>query len=155
MEEIMTPTLIAIFGSSIAITVSYIIAKKQITATVVSQNRQAWINTLRDCISEFQSAIPYIGLIDKKEWIKDLKSIQHDKLSSAIRCNNKIKLLINPKEDDHIELVELLTNVLNILLDTKEKEDETYDKINTLQADITVISQTILKREWIRVKKGK
>ncbi len=59
---------------------------------------------------------------------------------------SKITLLINPKEEKHQELVDLLDTTINMII---------KDPINTIDYDrITSLSQEILKEEWKRVKNG-
>jgi len=111
------------------------IATKQINATVLSTNRQEWINMLRNNISEFIA----LCLI-----IKDLQNRENaPSLPEKIECLNhrlsKIKLLINPTEDDHNELITLLAQA------TKSVDPDVLDKIEKR-------AQVILKREWVRVK---
>ena len=51
-----------ILGLAMGTLVSYWIAKRQFNATVLSGNRQQWINTLRDCLAEFQSNISMLHI---------------------------------------------------------------------------------------------
>lgn len=136
--------LIAVFASFIGL----IISKEQ----KISEFRQAWINTLRDDISKF------IGQIDKvKKLVLINKAASEDKKeetsnnvilgSTEMReLQSKIALLINPKENKHTEMIDLLdTMILNIM-----QQQENRMNIKTL----TELSQQILKEEWDRVKKG-
>jgi len=55
----------AIIGVVIGSVGSYFISRQQIKATVLSGNRQQWINTLRDCIADFQ-ANARISIVEAK-----------------------------------------------------------------------------------------
>ena len=45
----------ALFGAALGLLGSYRVAMIQFRANVISANRQAWINTLRDTLAEFHS----------------------------------------------------------------------------------------------------
>lgn len=147
----------ALFGVTIGSVCSYFISKQQIKATVLSGNRQQWINTLRDCIADFQTkariAIVEADLANHEETSAAANAANHDEAMKTMRLlANKITLLINPKETDHAELIlslkELESHCINGDPGNREKE-------SILQEKITSIGQRILKREWERVKKGK
>jgi hypothetical protein len=136
--------LIAVFVSFIGL----IISKEQKT----SEFRQAWINTLRDDISRF------IGQLDSTAKLvlinKTSKSEDKEETSSAVikdsvklrEIKSKIELLINPREQKHIQLVSLLTESIENIKKL-ESNSSVVDRI-------TNISQKILKEEWKRVKDG-
>ncbi len=120
------------------------IAKQNINASVLSNNRQDWINRLRDNISEFLS----LGLIASEETVKgiDLTNIYERILTIRF----KIDLFINPKEDDHNKLSNLLDEYMNQYVFKKKYKEENEPR--GLATQIVKISQSILKREWERVK---
>lgn len=62
MNTVFRTALSRLVGVSVGAIVSYFIAHKQITASVVLANRENWVNTLSDRISEFQSLIVPITL---------------------------------------------------------------------------------------------
>lgn len=122
------------------------IAKKQIHAKVILAERMKWIATLRDSISQFVGAIDDVNRYNANLSVSMLEQAQAA-ISQAGVLHMKIDLLLNPKEDDHIALGKFLAQAfLNI-------RDKTVGGPNIL-ANITTMSQEILKREWERVKKG-
>jgi len=130
--------------------VSLDIAKQQFSASVLSVNRQEWINTLRDEIAELVTEISRFhyakhllepGSMEGYEWLNEIG-----------KRGAKIQLLINPGEEDHRELVERITKLL--LLAGKPKEEGMPSKLSDLSTEIISKSQEILKREWERVKLG-
>ena len=132
----------AIMGVGIGSFVSYRIAKQQFKATVLSGNRQQWINTLRDCLAEFQSNVSLLGLEE------------HDSgklMRRASLQRFKITLFINPKEDDHKELLSLVGRLMRISFTGAQEEGV---KPAQLQYALSSVAQSILKREWERVKRG-
>lgn len=141
------------------------IAQKQIHAQVVSANRQAWINTLRDSIAEYLGLASgmYLKLPRKREnetgdeAKPSLELLMEEKASlkeSAVYIErlaglrHKIELLLNPEEDDHQELVGLLNDVLWAV------EEHKIDKLKSLSEATVREAGIVLKREWEVVKRG-
>lgn len=147
----------ALFGVLIGSVCSYFISRQQIKATVLSGNRQQWINTLRDCIADFQTkakiAIVEADLANHEQTSAAANSGNHDEAMKTMHLLvNKIALLINPREQDHSELISRLND---LLVHCIEGDPGDREKERILQTSITTIGQEILKREWERVKKGK
>jgi len=147
----------ALFGVSIGSLCSYFISRQQIKATVLSGNRQQWINTLRDCIADFQTkakiAIVEADLASHVQTSTAANAGNHDDAMKTMRLlANIIALLINPKEADNAELLSRLNELETHCIDGNPGNRE---KEKLLQSSITTIGQRILKREWERVKKGK
>ncbi len=144
--------LSAIIGVAIGSFVSLRISKRQFAATVLSGNRQQWINTLRDTIAEFQSST--VQIFSDRFYRDDKPSAQEHlrKVERITFLRAKANLLINPVEEDHKKLVELINEALAIAL---LKKTEAADRMTELQWSLTTVAQGILKREWNRVKEGK
>lgn len=141
ISQILIPILVAV--------VTYIIAKKQITNAGVTQFRQNWIDNLRDAISLFIAKAEMISVLERdddenyREHFKELSQMQH-----------KVELLLNPNENDHQEIVDLLEGIRDTIHDD-EMDDETLDeKIDELIDKLLDVSKRVLKREWNVVKKG-
>jgi hypothetical protein len=127
------------------------LSSQTIKKDILSNNRQKWINTLRDSVSEFLSSHELSKLIN-----------QHDKKSNGTLPEYreefkkwqllyyKIQLLLNPNEEKSQKLLELMIQ-LGVFTDysSNSKEAE-YEKI---QKEIIKVTQLILKEEWERVKK--
>jgi len=141
-------TISAISGMLIGALFSYLTMLVQLRRTIVSKSRQAWINTLRDAIAELQTKSMII--------IEEYRSAEHKDLIDARRgiflSINRIQLLLNPTEKDHVELIALLKLLYHATVYENITNEKEYDAI---QSNITEKSQAILKREWNRVKKGK
>jgi hypothetical protein len=145
-------SLSAIVGVSIGSFVSLRISKRQFAVAVLSSNRQQWINTLRDTIAEFQAGV--VGVSSDPFYKDDKESLQHhlEKIDRMTFLRAKATLLLNPNEEDHKKLIEMIDKVMTIAL---LKEAERADEMGKLQGSLTTIAQDILKREWNRVKAGK
>ncbi len=147
----------ALFGVVIGSVCSYFISRQQIRATVLSGNRQQWINTLRDCIADFQTnakiAIVEADLANHPQTSAAANAVNHDEAMRTMRLlANKIALLINPGEKDHSELI---SNMRDLESHCISGDPGDREKERLLQGSITTLGQRILKREWVRVKKGK
>ena len=122
------------------------IAKSQIRATVLSANRQRWIDELRQLLAEFVTLAGELNAIRQMKMYDGQSTI--DKTSKMQLCKTKITLMLNPNEEDHQKLLELLRDAARGI---HASEDE--DKTNI--PAIIALSQSILKREWVRVKATK
>ncbi len=119
------------------------IAKGQIRASTLSANRQRWIDQLREQIAEFITVATELNTNAQFSFYDDRTVIQ--KTREMHLCKSRIKLMLNPKEEDHSTLLELLNNA-SIGITQSAEEDKT-----DIPA-IVAVSQAILKREWERVK---
>ncbi len=128
------------------------VTKMQNNASVIAKNRQEWINSLRDEISQIIVVIRNLETImllpiEHRDRVKLLENGELGKLKEA-----KIRLLINPHETDHAELIEMLHKALKLAMTDNENNKGKQESINNLENKIIKKSQAILKREWLRVK---
>ena len=65
-----------------------------------------------------------------------------------------IKLLINPNEADHQELVRLIECADEKLIESINNKISNRSEFETIGRDIVTQSQIVLKKEWQRVKSG-
>ncbi len=120
------------------------VAIEQIKATTLSGNRQDWIHRLRENIAEYLALLTAIHGSVKLSTHDNARRLE--KFEQASVRLNMVKLLLNPKEKDHQDLIDLLEHMLHAL-----GNDDIEDFKTTLHASIEG-SQSILKREWERVK---
>jgi len=148
--------LAAIAGVIIGSIVSFLIAKQQFKATVISANRQQWINSLRDCVADFQTKAK-IALVETNLAMNDSTAVaanlkNHDEALRGMRfLINKVILLLNPNEADHSELISLMKEIEDHCV---KGDPNDHSKEERLQNSIAALGQKILKREWERVKRG-
>src|SRR5262245_13275223 len=161
----MDSLLISLVSACTALVASFVgpivtlsVARRQFNANVLSGNRQKWIETLRDLLAELISLLVAVLVIKsewKDKWDKGLGLIKTDraflaKLERIVLVQWKIRLLINPTESDHRQLYETIATALKRLQSEKSHDAETETDIES----ITQLGQSILKREWERVKRG-
>ena len=149
-----TALVASIVGPWITLTV----AKRQFNATVLSTNRYKWIETLRDMLADFTSLI-VAALAVKARWKNNWDEGRGplnanpallEKLERILLAQSKIRLLINPAEADHQRLNEAIEAAFKHLQSEETLDSETHADIEA----ITGLAQSILKREWLRVKLG-
>jgi hypothetical protein len=134
------------------------VAKRNFSATVLSANRQKWIESLRETLSELISLL-ITALIVKEKW-KDnwhggrgallAEPALLDKLQRMVLVQTTVQLLLNPSEPDHQHLYKAIDAARKRLQSEESQETETEADIEA----ITKLAQAILKREWLRVKHG-
>ena len=120
---------------------------RQLKATVVSANRQAWINGLRDDVAEVLSLVDgfdrHVRAVSAT--IEGLAAVQQQRFDykrMAVLGLNRIRLRVNETERDAQDLV----GFLQIAVDAMKVDDRTRE-------DIMNAAQRILKAEWDRVKR--
>jgi hypothetical protein len=149
-----TALVAAIAGPVITLTV----ARHQFSATVISTNRQKRIETLRDTLAELIALVSTALVVKSKwkdKWDRGRGPLNADpamleKFERIVLAQSKIELLINPIDADHQRLCETIETAISRLRVEESLEAETQHDIRT----ITGLGQTILKREWQRVKIG-
>jgi hypothetical protein len=149
---VLLPAITTIGGAAIGATVSYLVARNQFRAAVLSKNRQDWINSLRDCLAEYNAI-----LYDTFAQVHSGGEIRHEKeaASAFMRANairSKVALLLNPVESDHCDLL----NIMRAMNDsaTGATDAKTAAAFAAQDEQFISLAQKILKREWERVKRG-
>ena len=141
----------ALFAVVLGPLVSIWVAQRQIRVTVLSANRQTWINTLRDLIAEYLSIS---ALVHAGDWSSRTEVEFDQKLERLTLLNAKIELMLNPNEPDHERLGTLLGDLLLTMggrASAANKRDS--QKARTIHNELLPLSQSVLKREWERVKR--
>ena len=126
--------------------ISLLVARRQIRASLVSGNRQAWINALRDDLSELFGLIQWLYLLRPGTYSgADGYKFVDEKRSRIRELKVRIRLRLNPSEPDNIVLLQNIERV----------DGASPDEFNERMAVAVDLSQSILKREWDRVKRGR
>ncbi|MQA37840.1 hypothetical protein [Rugamonas aquatica] len=137
---------------------SLIVAQKQVIAPM----RQKWIDSLRDRVAEFLSTahwyyvaggdqvIPSPDDEDKFEEHESLQIQQVDR--KMVFMLNQIDMMLNPKEADHIALMDALNRVRRGCFQQNEP-GRRHIFVPDLVDEARGLCKTVLKREWDRLKK--
>jgi len=148
----------ALVASIVGPVVTLVVSKRQFSASVLSANRQKWIESLRDLLAEGISLLIAALIVRerwKDKWNKGRGAVAADpalleKVQRLALAQAKVRLMINPQEDDHLHLHQAIMVSIKRLQSEDALESETEDDIEV----ISKLAQSILKREWQRVKAG-
>lgn len=136
--------------------VALCVARRQIRATVALSNRQKRIDSLQDTIAELM-AIDFV--------VEETGVLSNAEISTKVyNLRNKILLLTNPTESDHVELNRLIHELVvqpHVLRQDETNPNahklvppRTLKNIHDLQDEIVAVARRVLKSEWKRVRKG-
>lgn len=130
--------------------ISLVIAKRQITSStrtsekqIISPIRQAWINELRMIIAELTSKAAHY-------WASGYEDREDADYYRITELEHQLKLYLNPRESDHLELLDKVHKMTDEIGASNTKMDIVFWEAHNA---VIEISQQILKREWERVKK--
>ena len=142
-------SITALFAVLLGPLVSIWVAQRQSRVTVLSTNRQAWINALRDLIAEYFSIT---ALIHSGDWSSRTDVEFDQKLERLALLDAKIRLMLNPTEPDHQQMSNLL-GVLRATMGGRAGAARDIEKAKAICNELLPLSQSILKCEWERVKR--
>lgn len=127
-------SFIALFGVLLTAWIQHRNFQRQVQSAhslKVAEMRQAWINSLRDALTEFHAygMTPGLDQVQKREWYA---------------AGTKVELLMNPADPDYPEIQSRMYAFFSA------KSLQSKYALNKPYVDI---SQKILKREWEVLKK--
>ena len=148
----------ALVASVVGPVITLAVARRQFNATVIAGNRYKWIEALRDDLAELISLLA-TAIVVKSKW-KDrwedgrgplnAEPALLDKFERIVLAQSRIQLLINPADAAHHHLGKAIDSAARRL---RSEESPDTDTEADIQA-IVGLAQSILKREWQRVKLG-
>ena len=139
--------LVALIAVFLGPLLSAWVARRQIVAPI----RQKWIDELRNLITEFLSTAQMLVVVEETNGILNKEDIDTETYKKMLSIERKLTLMLNPNESLHNELMEDIRE----LLDKIEHGVSNLLEFGPLVRKITETAQKILKKEWVRVKKGK
>jgi Icc-related predicted phosphoesterase len=151
-EPAVVSAITALVAIIVGPLVSICIAKNQINASVVSSNRQVWINRLRDELATLVGIIHHMPSAHANESVSTKDAIAD--YGKFVEKFQVIKLLINPNETDHQELVRLIECADKKIIESINDKTANASEFETIGRSIVTQSQMVLKKEWERVKNG-
>lgn len=121
------------------------IAARNSRATVVSGNRQKWIDAVRDDVAEFISVRAQIRVLKTADSAEQagqdaLLTEERQLRTKLLMLRARVEMRLNPNEDEHEKLLQLMDG---------------YDQNATTVADLALRTKgrSIFKAEWTRLKK--
>lgn len=148
----ITSAFVALVSAIVGPTVAYRIAKRQIQATVVSSNRQQWINALRDDMCELLVHLKMTTALRDPRFPSDLKIDVTQFMENSVRLRNRVALRLNPSEPSHKKLLQVIDAYS--FESAAPTEPLTLKDSATASATLLNAAQDVLKSEWERVKTG-
>lgn len=153
MYEVFKDILIPVL---VAISVWYMskLSSDRNAASFICEKRQDWIDELRKEVSEYMSICLYWAYekkFPKEEKAAEIEEKCHKDSFSLFAI---IRLRLNLEDDEYSRLLNELTKLRLVVIDTKANDLKiengiVMEKIN----DIFLLCEEILKCEWERVKK--
>jgi hypothetical protein len=148
----------ALVASIMSPFVTLSVARRQFRANVISSNRQKWIETLRDRLSELLSLMNAAQLIKRhsiESWRGGLGPVQAnlsltEKFERAYMALAEIRLLTNASDPEHQHLNDALAAALAHLQHDELRDGELAGSVE----DIIALGRMIIRHEWGRVKRG-
>ena len=128
--------------------ISWLVTKRQISSSlevankqIIAPMRQAWINNLRDLVAELTSnALHY--------HVAGFEERTDEEYRRLTLLEYKVALMLNPLEDDHKRLEQLIRQMVSAL----EREREGEANFVEVHPTVKDLSRQIFKREWNRVR---
>src|SRR5918993_1992090 len=138
--------------------VSTRIARIEFKANVLSVNRHKWIETMRDLVASLTSQLLIAAAL--RQTLEEPTSIVITRdsellkrVENLLRTVSKIELMLNPLEKDHQQLKASMSEAVDQLR-SLPAGGGIEERIEAISRDIIQLSQAILKREWVRVKRA-
>lgn len=119
------------------------VAKLQIHSNVISQNRQKWVDALREDLSAFVTELEVI-----KEKIRNSTSTPTNlqELSKGLfLVYNRLRFRLNPDKQDHVDIIKCMENILS---------DVTASDVRAKSENLVLLGQRLIRKEWVRIKSG-
>lgn len=155
----MMPLVAALLGGAIA-ALTLIVNKEN----KISEFRQAWIDCLREDLTNFLSASRTCTRAIQESKYAQREQFQNpmpiDEATTAklrhqvAECSYRIKLRLNQIKKPHIELESLMTESTTLVSEYFSGTSDDVDKVLSGIEIAAKQAREVLKTEWERVKKG-
>jgi hypothetical protein len=136
--------------------VSLVVSKRQIRASVISNNRERWVEALRDSVAEYVALVLTASIVRQALEQDPVKAVSEDRdlrqiVERIVLIKNKILLMINPSDKRYSELCHLVETIHQSLTSADPRA------LASTRSDTEAITQAgreVLMAEWARVKRG-
>ncbi len=160
----MPATIFIAIGAVLAAIISGFFAFVNLVASKdqkTSEFRQDWINKLREDLTNFTASSASISSMfmhfasvkdeqQKEIQITEFLNNNIDLLDSIIKNYDSIRLRVNPKDDK--EILEKLNKLYMLIENPRVLKSE--QEVTEASNELITEAQTLLKKEWNRVKRG-
>lgn len=135
--------------------VTIVVSTRQIRASLISGNRERWLEAMRDAIAEFaalafsaavlQQALAKGVLVAVRENPAVAGDIEH-----VMLARNRVLLMLNPLKPAHEALARQLEEAILLLV----QGCATLEAMSAWTQSVTTCGRAVLQLEWARVKQG-
>jgi len=147
----------ALVASVVGPLVALLVAKRQFDATVLSTNRQKWIESFRNHLSELMAMMMTATVLKDTApggaaW-QDMLSREPSLRSLVERitvASIQVSLMAKDDEPLHQEFMQALKRGEQLLLDSAPHHAEMHEQFDLISA----LARRIIRYEWGRVKRG-
>ncbi|HEY4940003.1 MAG TPA: hypothetical protein VII56_01140 [Rhizomicrobium sp.] len=147
--------LAAVAATIISPVISFWTARAQIRASLISANRQAWINALRDDLAELFELLTWLFLLRPGTHSgEDGYRYVAERRSRIRLLKNRVRLRLNATEPASEALLSTI-ETLHSLAHAGDTSDESEAQFGEGMQNAVNQAQAILKSEWKRVKQGR
>jgi hypothetical protein len=135
--------------------VSVIVSSKQIRASLISNNRERWLEALRDSLAEYVGLVLSAAMFQEALHKHPLDAIRDDPevgrtVERVALAKNRIMLMVNPAKAGHLQLCVPIEQAYRLLLEG----EGTVERMTPCVDAIVNAGRAVLKGEWARVKRG-
>jgi hypothetical protein len=146
----------ALISAVVGPAVSYVVARRQIRASVISTNRERWTEALRDAVAEYVALLLSASVVKENIGQNPLKAVTADHglleiVQRIILVKNKIMLMTNPADSRYLELCKVVEATYQTLI---SDDPRVLAKIHSGAEAITRAGREVLNAERARVKRG-
>lgn len=128
--------------------ISFCITKLQIRLSAISSSRKEWTKQLRDLVGDL---IGEYRFLDYDSKIGEPVVIDKTLLQQLYRVETQLKLMLNPKEAEHQELIRVVSNAVTYAGSTEKNK---ANKITKHVQAIEQVAASILKTEEVGGNRG-
>jgi hypothetical protein len=136
----------ALFAVILGPFVGVYIARRQTQMSTISASRVEWISQLRDLVADLLAEYRFV---DFDTAPGEPPKIEKATLQHLFRIETQIKLMLNPDEPEHKDLIRTVENAVTYAGSfAQNKLAKITEHVQAIQTTATVI----LKTEWVVIK---
>jgi hypothetical protein len=134
---------------------SVAVASRQARVTLISGNRERWVEALRDSIADYVAIALSAAALQEARHEAPVAALRDDPqlwhvVEGLTRARTRVLLMLNPVEAGHLELGAAIDRSYRILVGGAA----TMEAIAPVLDALTNAGRSVLKAEWTRVKRG-
>jgi hypothetical protein len=134
---------------------SVVVASRQARVSLISGNRERWIEALRDSIADYVAVAFSAAALQEARQEAPVAAVRDDPdlwhvVEGVTRARTRVLLMLNPAKPGHLELTAAIDRSYRILAHGSAR----FEAITPVLDALTSVARSVLKAEWSRVKRG-